>query len=97
MTGREGIDLLLSQRHQALGLACENNTSAFIECVIKRSYSDGISCGDPLIVSSVIDNTCKFRIQLLEHLRSVFKIHGKQNLAVAVTLKGISFALKFIS
>ena len=96
MPGREWMDLVIRYLDQVLGLAREDHAAALVECIVKRSDADRISCCDPLIVLAVVDDACEFGIEFLEHFGSVFFIHRKKNFTVAVALKGISLCLQFI-
>ena len=84
----------IAHAHKVLRLAGKYDHAFLVVAVIERPNTDGVSGGDKLLAFAVKEDQRKFRIQQLEHLRSVFPVERQKDLAIGAALEGISFRLQ---
>ena len=81
---------LFAKSDEIFRLTGKQDDAACVVSVVQRTDADGIARGDEFVRFAVVDHTGEFGVQPGKQIRAVFKIHGEQDLAVAVACKSIT-------
>ena len=86
---REREDLL-TQAHQLLGLAGEENAAVRTAAIEEGPDANGVPGCDEIIPLGIVDDEGELRVQPGKHVQPVLPVHGQQELAVAAAAEGVA-------
>lgn len=86
---REREDLL-TQAHQLLGLAGEENAAVRTAAIEEGPDANGVPGGNVFVRLPIVEDQGELRVQPGKHVQPVLPVHGQQELAVAAAAEGVA-------
>ena len=83
---REREDLL-TQAHQLLGLAGEENAAVRIAAIEEGPDANGVPGGNVFVRLPIVEDQGELRVQPGKHVQPVLPVHGQQEAIKPLTMK----------